>query len=49
MNNAEAAASSLQLNNKQEMRRPTGLWRDVFYRLRRHRIGMIGVFIVGAL
>ncbi|MEZ4662401.1 MAG: ABC transporter permease [Caldilineaceae bacterium] len=30
-------------------RAPTGLWRDVLYRLRRHRIGMIGAGIVAAL
>ncbi|MEZ4713041.1 MAG: ABC transporter permease [Caldilineaceae bacterium] len=49
MTKAEAMASSLQLNNRQETRPPTGLWRDVLYRLRRHRIGMIGVGIVAAL
>jgi peptide/nickel transport system permease protein len=43
------ATISTQMNDRTTASAPTGLWTDVLRRLRRHRIGMIGVTIVAFL
>lgn len=46
---AQATMESAQSNVRERMAAPTGLWADMWRRLRRHRIGMIGLTIVTIL
>ncbi len=46
MGKSHVTDTQAALSNSLADKPPTGLWRDTFRRLRRHRIGMIGVWIV---
>lgn len=46
---AQATMEPAQRNAREGMAAPTGLWTDMWRRLRRHRIGMIGLTIVAFL
>lgn len=42
-------AASLQINKRKAPAPPSGIWRDAFRRLLRHRIGMFGIILVSLL
>lgn len=46
---AQATIESAQFNAREGMAAPTGLWKDMWRRFQRHRIGMIGLTIVAFL